>query len=205
MLVAVTGGVGSGKSAVAAILAARGAVIVDADAIAREVVEPGTPGLAGVVSAFGAQVLAADGSLDRAKLAQIVFADETARGQLNAIMHPLISARSEAIMQAAEPGAIVVYDVPLLAETGRGDKFDVVVAVEAPLELRLTRLERRGLPRDQALARIAAQASDEQRRAIADEIIVNAGSPAELEVAVDAVWVRLTARERDYRGQRPIG
>jgi dephospho-CoA kinase len=205
MLVAVTGGVGSGKSAVAAILAARGAVIVDADAIAREVVEPNTPGLAGVVSAFGARILAADGTLDRAQLAQIVFADETARERLNAIVHPLIAARSEAIMQAAEPGAIVVYDVPLLAETGRGDKFEVVIVIEAPLELRLDRLERRGLPRDQALARIATQASDEQRRAIADELIVNDGSPTELEGAVDAVWVRLTAKERDYRGQGPIG
>jgi len=195
--IAVTGGIGSGKSAVAARLAARGAVVVDADRIAREVVEPGTPGLSAIVAEFGPAVLGPDGALDRSAMASIVFADPERRGVLEGIVHPLVGRRSAELLAAAPEGSVVVYDVPLLAETaggtlGRTDAFDAVVVVEAPLQTRVARLVARGLPEQDAVARIAAQTSDEQRRAIADHVVVNDGDLAALDAAVDALWAALT-------------
>jgi dephospho-CoA kinase len=194
MLVGLTGGVGSGKSTVAALLAERGAVIVDADAIAREVVEPGTPGLAAVVEAFGSQLLTDDGSLDRPKLAEIVFGDDDARIKLNGILHPLIGERSAAVAAAAPPGSIVVFDVPLLVEGNGRTGYQFVIVVETPRELRLVRLEGRGMPRAQAEARMSAQATDEQRRAVADEVIMNDGTLDDLRAAVGAVWTKVQTR-----------
>ena len=197
--VGLTGGVGSGKSTVSARLAEHGAVVIDADAIAREVVEPGTPGLTAVVERFGPDVLTADGRLDRPKLASIVFNDEDARQALNAIVHPLVGARTAERMAAVPADAIVVYDVPLLAESdgGLGRGFDAVVVVEAEIETRIRRLAGRGMPEDDARARIAAQATDVQRRAIADEVIDNSGSLEHLHEQVDALWRRLLAQQGD--------
>jgi len=196
--VAVTGGIGSGKSAVSARLAARGAVVVDADAIAREVVEKGTPGLDAVVAEFGPGVLLDDGSLDRAGMAAIVFADADRRRALEAIVHPLVAQRSAQLLAAAPSGAVVVYDVPLLAETLRttradGHGFDAVVVVTAPREVRVARLVGRGLPAADAEARIDAQTSDDERLAIADHVVDNSGTLDDLDAAVDAVWAALTA------------
>jgi dephospho-CoA kinase len=192
--VALTGGVGSGKSTVAALLAEYGAVIIDADAIAREVVEPGTQGYDAVVARFGPRVVSADGVLDRAALASIVFADKAARADLNGIVHPLVAARSEALMAAAPQDAIVVYDVPLLVETGRGSEFDSVVVVEADEQTRLARLAERGVAEPDARARMAAQASDEQRRAIADEVVGNDGDLDTLRGEVRELWRRLAGQ-----------
>jgi len=194
MLVGLTGGVGSGKSTVSARLAELGAVVIDADAIAREVVEPGTPGLAAVVERFGKDVLDADGRLDRPKVAAIVFNDDAARADLNAIIHPLVGQRTGELMAAAAPGDIVIYDVPLLVESDMAAGFEVVIVVETDPELRVKRLEQRGMPEADARARIAIQATDAQRRAVADELIENNGTRDELIAAVDAVWGRLKAR-----------
>ncbi len=192
MRIGLTGGVGSGKSTVAVLLAKHGATIIDADAIAREVVEPGTPGLAAVVERFGTQVVSGD-RLDRAALAKIVFADEQARQDLNAIVHPLVGRRGAELMAAAPPDAVLVYDVPLLVESAHlGADFDAVVVVEAPVAVRVERLVRRGLSEADARARMATQAGDEQRRAVADEIVVNDGGRAELGEQVDALWQRLS-------------
>jgi dephospho-CoA kinase len=195
--IAVTGGIGSGKSAVSARLAALGAVVVDADRIAREVVEPGTPGLAAVVAEFGDSVLTADGALDRPAMAAIVFADADRRTALEAIIHPLVGRRSAQLLADAPPDAVVVYDVPLLVESaggslGRASEFDVVVVVEAPVEDRVRRLVARGLTEGDARARIAAQATDEQRRGIADHVLRNDGGLADLDAAVDRLWAVLT-------------
>jgi dephospho-CoA kinase len=198
--VGLTGGVGSGKSTVSALLAEHGAVIIDADAIAREVVEPGTPGLAAVVDRFGRDVLTTDGALDRPKLAAVVFNDEAARLDLNSIVHPLVGARTVELTAAAPADAIVVYDVPLLVENGMAAGFDTVLVVEADEQTRLARLEGRGMPEADARARIKAQASDEQRRAVADELIDNSGSLDELRRAVDTVWDRLLARQAGLNG-----
>jgi dephospho-CoA kinase len=195
MRVGLSGGVGSGKSTVARLLAGHGAVVIDADAIAREVVEPGTPGFDAVVARFGPDVVA-DGRLDRPALAKIVFADEQARKDLNAIVHPLVGERSAELMQAAPEGAVLVYDVPLLVESDLVGGFDVVVIVLADAETRLERLEGRGMPREDATTRMAAQASDEQRRAAADEIIENNGSEDDLRAAVDELWERRLAPRR---------
>jgi dephospho-CoA kinase len=178
---------------VSARLAEHGAVVIDADALAREVVEPGTPGLAAVVERFGAGVLLPSGSLDRPKLAGIVFTDEAARADLNAIVHPLVGQRTAELMAAAAPDAVLVYDVPLLVESGMAAGFDVVIVVETDAETRVERLAGRGMPEADARARIDAQASDEQRRAVADELIVNDGTREELLAQVDAVWARLVA------------
>jgi len=196
--IAVTGGIGSGKSAVAARLAAHGAVVVDADRIAREVVEPGTPGLAAITAEFGTEVLTPDGALDRPAMAALVFADPERRAVLEAIVHPLVGRRSAELLAAAPEGSVVVYDVPLLAESaggrlGRTNEFDEVVVVEASLETRVSRLVARGLAEADARSRIAAQASDEQRRAIADHVVVNDGDLAALDAAVDALWAALTS------------
>ena len=194
MRVGLTGGVGAGKSTVAKLLAEHGAVIIDADAIAREVVEPGTPGFAAVVDAFGAKVVGADGALDRPKLASIVFADEGQRSRLNAIVHPLVGERTAELMSAAPEGAVVVYDVPLLVESGLAEGFDFVLVVEASVPTRLARLAGRGMPEDDARNRIAAQASDEQRRAVADAVVRNDGSLDDLRVQVEDVWQRIAGR-----------
>lgn len=192
--VGLTGGIGSGKTEVARRLAAYGAVVVDADTVAREVVEPGTPGLAAVVEEFGADVLAADGSLDRQRMAGLVFADEVARGRLNAIVHPLVRAETEKRFAAAPADAVVVNDVPLLVESGLARSYDVVVVVEAPPELRLARLTRRGLSEADAVARIAAQATDVQRRAVAHVVIVNDGPVEALDLQVARLWPGLAQR-----------
>jgi dephospho-CoA kinase len=190
-MVGLTGGIGAGKSAVAARLAALGAVIVDADRLAREVVEPGTEGLARVVEAFGTSVLAADGSLDRAALARIVFADDDARRRLEGITHPLVRARTAELVAAAPADAIVVNDVPLIVEKGMAALYELVVIVFASLETRLARLTQiRGMSREEALARIEKQATDEQRRAVADIVIVNDGTPEDLDAAVAEAWER---------------
>ncbi|GAA0219340.1 dephospho-CoA kinase [Cryptosporangium japonicum] len=187
--IGLTGGIGAGKSAVSARLAELGAVVVDADRLAREVVEPGTPGLAAVVEAFGPDVLAADGSLDRPKLGKIVFADEAARLRLNGILHPRIGALTAERAAAAPPDGIVVHDIPLIVEGGSGAGFHLVVVVMAAEEIRLHRLtELRGMPVEDARARIAAQATDEQRIAAADVLLDNSGALAELRAAVDALW-----------------
>jgi len=193
-MVGLTGGVGAGKSAVSALLAGHGAIVIDADAIAREVVAPGTEGYDAVVARFGPGVVAPDGSLDRSAIAAIVFADEAARKDLNAIVHPLVGRRSAEVMSAVPKDAIVVYDVPLLVEGGLSEGFDCVVVVEADTQIRLARLADRGLPERDARARMAAQASDEQRRAVAHEVISNNGSRETLAGQVTALWRRLVAR-----------
>lgn len=191
MRVALTGGVGSGKSTVAALLAEHGAFVIDADALAREVVEPGTPGFTAVVERFGPNVLAGS-RLDRTALAELVFTDEHARADLNAIVHPLVAERAAELMAAAARDAVVVYDVPLLVEAGLAAGFDVVVVVEAPAETRLARLRRRGLSAEDATGRMAAQASDATRRAVADVVIDNDGSQARLAERVSELWTLLS-------------
>jgi dephospho-CoA kinase len=191
--IGLTGGIGSGKSTVARLLAERGAVIVDADAIAREVVRPGTPGLAAVAQAFGAAILAADGSLDRPALAAVVFADTEQRAKLDGIVHPLVRARATELAAAAPPDAVLVNDVPLLAETGQASSYDLVVVVEADAETRVARLVQRGLTAEDARARIAVQATDEQRRAIADVVLDNSGTPEQLAAQVERFWAERVA------------
>lgn len=195
--IGVSGGIGCGKSTLTAALAGRGAVVADADVLARQVVEPGSPGLAAVAAAFGPGVLAADGSLDRARLAHLVFADPTARTRLEGIIHPLVAAAAEQVLASAPPGAPAVYDVPLLVENAMGGLFDVVVMVDAPLELRLERLGGRGMSRTEALARIAAQASVGQRREASTIWVDNAGTREDLRSVVDQVvdtWLTLPPR-----------
>ena len=196
MNVGLTGGLGSGKSTVAALLGEHGAVIVDADVVAREVVRAGTPGFAAVVARFGSGIVGPDGELDRAELARIVFADSAALDDLNAIVHPLVGSRSAELAAAAPPGSVVVHDIPLLTENGLADRFDTVVVVEADREIRLARLAARGLPRAEAEARMAAQANDAQRRAIADEIVRNDGDLDALARQIDRLWDRLTGAAR---------
>ncbi len=186
--VGLTGGIGAGKSAVAGLLARHGAVVIDADALAREVVEPGSRGLDAVLVEFGEQVRRPDGRLDRARLASIVFADEGARRRLNSIVHPLVGERTGQLLAAAGPDAVVVHDVPLLVENRLAGQYDLVLVVEAPVATRLARLARRGVPADEARARMAAQASDPDRRAVADVVIDNGGSLDYLAARVDAVW-----------------
>jgi dephospho-CoA kinase len=186
--IGLTGGIGSGKSTVSALLAERGAVVVDADLIAREVVEAGTPGLASVVEAFGEEVLTADGALNRPALAAVVFSDPEARARLDAIVHPLVRRRAAELVGALADDAVVVNDVPLLVETGQAGSYDLVLVVEAYVETRVARLVQRGLTADDARARIAAQATDEQRRAVADVVLDNSGTPEQLAEQVDRFW-----------------
>jgi dephospho-CoA kinase len=191
-LVGVTGGIGSGKSSVAAMLGSLGAIVVDSDLLAREVVEPGTDGLAEIVAAFGDAVLAADGSLDRRALAAIVFGDQAKRRLLEEIIHPRVRARIVDVAAAAPADAVVVNDVPLLVESGLASSYDRVIVVLADEETRISRLMRsRGMTADEARARIATQATDDQRRAVADIVIVNEGTEAELRETVEAVWREL--------------
>lgn len=194
--IGLTGGIGSGKSTAAARFAELGALVIDADTLAREVVEPGTPGLSAVVARFGSEILSPDGSLDRPALARLVFHDSEALAALNAIVHPLVAERRAELMASAGPDAVVVSDVPLLVENGMAGDFDAVVVVEAPLEQRLARLASRGLAEEEARARIARQASDQQRRAVATVLLDNSGSRAELTQQVDAAWRRLTSPEK---------
>jgi dephospho-CoA kinase len=193
--VGLTGGIGSGKSEVARLLAARGAVVVDADALAREAVAPGTPGLAAVVAEFGPGVLAADGSLDRAALGRVVFGDDARLAALEAIVHPYVGRRSAELMAAAAPGDVVVYDVPLLVEKRLQDGYDVVVVVDAADETRLHRLVTlRGMTEQDARTRMAAQASRADRLAVADMVVANDAGLAELAARVDELWTELAAR-----------
>ncbi|WP_410810850.1 dephospho-CoA kinase [Micromonospora sp. 067-2] len=202
--VGLTGGIGSGKSAVAARLVERGAVLVDADQVAREVVAPGTDGLAEIVATFSGRVLDADGALDRAALGAVVFADETARRRLEAITHPRVRARTAELMAAAAPDAIVVNDVPLLVEVGLAPTYHLVVVVRTAVTTRLDRLARdRGMDRAEAERRIAAQADDARRRAAADVVLTNDASLAELHAAVDRLWrERLVPYESNLRERR---
>ena len=200
-IVALTGGIGSGKSTVASLLAQRGAYVVDADHLAREVVAPGSSGLAEVVEAFGDGVLAPNGQLDRAMLAGIVFGDSTARAQLEAITHPRVEQRSRELFAVAPPGALLIYDVPLLAETrDEGDWRDhyaAIVVVDASDETRHARLVARGLNPEDAQRRMDAQASREERLAIADYVVRNDGSMELLRAEVDQLWGLLTERLSD--------
>jgi dephospho-CoA kinase len=193
LLVGLSGGIGSGKSTVARLLEERGAIVVDLDVVAREVVEPGRPGFDAVVARFGQEVVGAGGRLDRAALARVVFGDEAAREDLNAIVHPLVAEETRRRIAEVPADAVVVVDVPLLVEAAaRG--YDAVVIVEAPEEVRLERLAARGLPPEDARRRMAAQASDAERRAVADAVLDNSGSPSDLERQVDALWVELQRR-----------
>jgi dephospho-CoA kinase len=196
LLVGLTGGIGSGKSTVAEMLAARGAVVVDADQVARAVVEPGRPALAAVVERFGPGVVDPDGRLDRQALAERAFADDESREALEAITHPAIHEEFTRRVVEAPSDAIVVLDVPLLTESeqARQRPYECVIVVEAPRDLRLDRLEARGVARADAEARMAAQASDEERRAIATWVLRNDGDLAHLEVQVEQVWAELQAR-----------
>ncbi|GAA5141464.1 dephospho-CoA kinase [Pseudonocardia adelaidensis] len=201
--VGLTGGIGSGKSTVARRLVARGALLVDSDVLAREVVAPGTDGLAEVAEAFGDGVLDAAGALDRPALAAVVFGDPAARERLNAIIHPRVRERSAELIAAAPADAVVVQDVPLLVENAMAPFFPLVVVVHADAEERVRRLVRRGLAEADARARIAAQASDEARRAAADAGLCNDGTERDLEAAVDALWERrLVPFEANLRQRR---
>ncbi|GGZ30967.1 dephospho-CoA kinase [Streptomyces poonensis] len=195
--VGLTGGIGAGKSEVSRLLVECGAVLVDADRIAREVVAPGTPGLAAVVDAFGEEVLAGDGGLDRPKLGSIVFADPERLAVLNSIVHPLVRDRSRELESAAAEDAVVVHDVPLLTENGLSPLYDLVIVVDADPATQLDRLVRlRGMTEDDARARMAAQATREQRREIADIVIDNDVPLEELERRVRDVWAELVRRAR---------
>ena len=205
LLVGLTGGIGSGKSEVSRRLAALGAVIIDADVIAREVVAPGTPGLEEVVAAFGDGVLQPDGTLDREGLGRIVFADADKLAQLNGIVHPRVGERIAQIMadvERTDADAIVVYDVPLLVENGLQDRYEVVVVVAAAPETQLRRLvQQRGMTEADARARIAAQAPLEAKLAVADIVITNDGDLQALDARVQEVWRDLTERAgRTMRG-----
>ena len=187
--IGLTGGIGAGKSALSATFAQCGAIIVDGDVIAREVVEPGTEGLASLVEAFGKDILLPDGSLNRPALAAKAFRDDEARGVLNGIVHPLVGKRRSEIIAAVSEDAVVVEDIPLLVESGMAPLFPLVVVVHADVEVRVRRLvEQRGMSEEDARARIAAQADDEQRRAVADVLLDNSGSPGELEQRARDVW-----------------
>jgi dephospho-CoA kinase len=198
LLVGLTGGIASGKSVVAARLAEHGTVVVDADAIAREVVEPGTPALARIAEEFGSGVIASDGSLDRPALGAIVFADPARLAILNGITHPAVlelSQRRFAEAGAADPDAVVVYDVPLLSEVRGKAEFDVVVVVSAPEETRIERMVTlRGMSRDEAERRIRSQVSEEDRRALADILIESGGTLDETLARADEVWAELHQR-----------
>jgi dephospho-CoA kinase len=198
--VGLTGGIGSGKSEVARRLVAHGAVLIDADVAAREVVVPGSRGLKRIVVAFGDEVLSPDGSLDRARLGEIVFKDPELRAKLNAIVHPLVrqwmlAAERTAVQAADPPGPIIVHDVPLLAESRGKGGFDLVIVVDVPPELQIERLiSQRGTTPDQVRARMNAQASQEQRLKVADIVIDNSGSLADLDRRVAALWADLQRR-----------
>jgi dephospho-CoA kinase len=192
LTVGLTGGIGAGKSLVLAEFVARGAIGIDADDVARDVVVPGSPGLDRVVAAFGPDVAAPDGSLDQTRLAAIVFADADARARLEAILHPLVRAETRRRIEAAAPGAIVVNAVPLLVETGLVAEFDAIVVVFAPLEVRLQRLMAdRSMSRADAMARVASQATDDERARVATWTVVNDGSREQLRQRAEAAWAEI--------------
>ncbi len=192
MRVGLTGGVASGKSTVAAVLAELGAVVIDADALAREVVARGTPGLAAVVEAFGPGLLTPDGDLDRPAMGALVFNDEQKRRTLEGIVHPLVFERIVALEEVAPEGAVVVHDIPLLAESGRAATFDAVIVVDVARETQVERMLRdRGWTREDAESRIAAQATPEDRRAIATHVVDNSGSLDDLRERVTEIYVEL--------------
>ncbi|WP_458085538.1 dephospho-CoA kinase [Streptomyces malaysiensis] len=196
-----TGGIGAGKSEVSRILTSLGAVLIDSDRIAREVVESGTPGLAAVVAEFGPEVLTGEGRLDRPRLGAIVFNDPERLSALNAIVHPLVRDRSAELQSAAAPDAVVVHDVPLLAENNLAPLYDLVMVVDATPETQLDRLVRlRGMAEDEARARMAAQATRAERLAIADVVIDNNGPIEALEPQVGKVWADLVRRAADAEG-----
>jgi dephospho-CoA kinase len=200
LTVGLTGGIGAGKSEVSRLLVARGAVLIDADRIAREVVAPGTEGLAAVVDSFGTEVLAEGGGLDRPRLGSIVFADPEKLAVLNSIVHPLVGARSRALEAAAADDAVVIHDVPLLAENGLKSLYDLVIVVDARPETQLDRLVRlRGMTEHDARARMAAQATREKRLEIADIVIDNDVPLDELERRVTDVWADLVRRAGSSR------
>jgi dephospho-CoA kinase len=193
--VGLTGGIGAGKSEVSRRLASYGAVVIDADAVAREVVAPGTPGLAGIAAEFGPDVLRSDGSLDRGRLGELVFADPSLRMKLNAIVHPRVAERMAELERAAAGAAVVVHDIPLLAENHLEGNFDVVVVVDVPPRVQVERLARaRGMSRAQAGERMRAQASRGQRLAVASIVVDNSGSLAELDREVGDLWAELRRR-----------
>ena len=191
--IGLTGGIGSGKSTVAAMFAEHGALVIDADAIARDVVAPGEPALAELAERFGAQVIKADGSLDRGALAAIVFHDTAALSDLNAITHPRIAERTQRVIDAAPEDAVVVYDMPLLVENDLASGWDAVVVVVADHDVRVRRLIDRGLDVEDIEARMSRQASDDQRRAVADIVIDNSADVASLRAHVDAAWAQITS------------
>lgn len=203
--VGLTGGIGAGKSTVAGRLAECGALVIDADRIAREVVEPGTDGLRQIVAAFGPEVLAADGSLDRPTLAGRVFSDDDARATLNGIVHPKIAVRTAELIAAAADDAVIVHDVPLLVEGGMAAAYHLVIVVDAPIEERIRRLTAsRGMAEADARARVSAQATEEQRRAVADVWLDNGGSQERILPVVDALWTdRAAPYEENVRLRRP--
>jgi dephospho-CoA kinase len=196
-LIALTGGIASGKSTIARRLAEHGAVIVDADQIVRDVQSPGSPVLERIAAEFGAGMLRPDGALDRAALGAIVFGDSQALSRLNAIVHPAVASESYRRFSAAfdaDPDAVVVYDVPLLAEARPGDRWDLVVVAHAPVDVRVERLVAlRGLTEAEARARVAAQADDDTRLALADVVIETSGALDDTIAQTDALWERLTA------------
>jgi dephospho-CoA kinase len=201
LLVGLTGGIGAGKSTVAELLTRKGAVVVDADEVARAVVEPGEPAYDAIVERFGGEVVAGDGSLDRAALARVAFADDQSRRELEAITHPAINTEFTRRVVEAPNDRIVVLDVPLLVEStkARERPYEAVIVVEAPRDVRLDRLEARGVPRADAERRMAAQASDDDRRVVATFVIDNSGDGDDLARQVDEVWAEL---ERMH-GQQP--
>ncbi|MFI5961792.1 dephospho-CoA kinase [Streptomyces asoensis] len=202
--VGLTGGIGAGKSEVSRLLVAHGAVLIDADRIAREVVAPGTPGLTAVTQAFGEDVLAPDGSLDRPRLGSVVFADPEKLALLNSIVHPLVGARSRELETAAPEDAVVVHDVPLLTENGLAPLYDLVIVVDVAPGTQLDRLVRlRGMTEDDARARMAAQATRDDRRKIADIVIDNDVPLTDLQRRVEDVWADLARRARASHGSTP--
>ncbi|SPF68692.1 dephospho-CoA kinase [Propionibacterium ruminifibrarum] len=184
-----TGGIASGKSAVAALLVEHGAVHIDYDQLARQVVAPGSAGLQALAEEFGPSVLTPQGALDRGRLAGLVFTDRVARGRLDEITHPLVNAAAAELQDAAPDAAVVVHDIPLLVETGRAHDFNHLVVVDVPVEVQMTRLmARNAMSAEQARSRIAAQASRDERLAVADTVIDNAGSPQSTRAQVDRLW-----------------
>lgn len=195
LLVGLTGGIGSGKSTAARMFASRGAVVLDSDVLARAVVQPGTPGFDAVIARFGGAVLAPDGSLDRDALAHIVFADEAARADLEAIVHPEVRRRiAETVTAHADTDDVVVVDSPLLIETGAHESFSTVIVVTASVDARIARLKTRGMSEDDVRARMHAQRPLEEKEGYADVVLDNGGSEAELEAQIDRLWADLRVR-----------
>ena len=195
--VALTGGIGAGKTTVARLLAQRGAILIDSDVLSREVVEPGTPGLEAIVERFGPAVLAADGSLDRKALGTIIFADAQARADLNGIVHPEVRRRRAELIASAPDGSIVISVIPLLVEGGLQDGFDGVIVVDVPIDTQVDRLKARSdLDDQQARARVNAQASRDERLEVADWVIENSGSYDQLRQQVEVVWDALNKKVR---------